>query len=243
MRNSKRIAGNTATGLLKVIALCLMFVDHAGKMLCGNMLEMRLIGRAAFPLYCWCMVVGFSCTRSVPRYLMRIAAVGLISQPLYMLAMNHTWNEPNVFLTLLLALCALWGIREKKWLSHIWAPVIALCLAQWLGCDYGWQCVMLILLLYAVRSTRPGIAAVMIAFCMYWGSSSASVNQLFGYMLAWPQPLVSLVYPWMKVQTMAIFALPLMLIRFPKDIRMPRYLGYALYPLHLVILYLLEVLM
>lgn len=243
MQEEKRIAGNTATGLLKVIALGLMFIDHAGKMLCGNMLEMRLIGRMAFPIYCWCMVVGACRTRSMPRYLLRILLVGLLSQPLYMLALNHTWSDPNVFLTLTLALLGLWGLREKRWLSHIWGPVAALVLAKVLGCDYGWQGVMLVLLLYAVRDTRPGIAAVMVAFCLYWGSTSSTISVLFGQKLTWRGTLGSLLVPWMKLQGMAILSLPLMLIRFPKDVRLPRSLGYALYPLHLVVLYVLELCM
>ena len=37
------------------------------------------------------------------------------------------------------------------------------------------------------------------------------------------------------------FALPLMLARFRRNIRMPAWLGYALYPAHLALLYLLEV--
>ena len=44
-------AGNMATGLLKLIALCFMFIDHSGKVLCNNMYEMRLLGRIAFPIY------------------------------------------------------------------------------------------------------------------------------------------------------------------------------------------------
>ena len=129
MEDRRSLAGNTATGVLKLIALALMLVDHAGKMLFPGVLEMRMLGRMAFPLYCWCLVVGFHYTRSVPKYLLRIGLTGLISQPLYMLALNHTWREPNVFLTLLLGLCALWGIREKRWYSHLWAPAAALELA------------------------------------------------------------------------------------------------------------------
>ena len=74
-------AGNLSTGLLKLIALFFMFVDHSGKVLFNNLSEMRILGRIAFPIYVWCMIVGFRRTRSVPRYLLRILLVGLISQP------------------------------------------------------------------------------------------------------------------------------------------------------------------
>lgn len=114
MESRRPIAGNTSTGWLKIIALVFMFIDHSGKMLFPYVPEMRILGRIAFPLYAWCMVVGFHYTRSVPKYLLRMLLIGLASQPLYVLALNHTWLQPNIFLTLLLALGALWGIREKS---------------------------------------------------------------------------------------------------------------------------------
>ncbi|MGN0745691.1 MAG: TraX family protein [Aristaeellaceae bacterium] len=241
MREDKAIAGNTATGTLKVLALALMFADHAGKMLFPGVMELRMLGRAAFPVYCWCMVVGFCHTRSVPKYLLRVLAVGLVSQPLYVLALNHTWREPNIFLTLLLALCGLWAIREKKAFSHLWAPPLLLILASRLGCDYGWRGVMLVWLLYAVRDSRPGIAAVMVAFCMYWGSASITISQLFGWRIVLPDLLSPVLSPWTRLQAWAILALPLMLVRFKRSIRLPAWAGYALYPAHLAVLYLLEV--
>ena len=82
-------AGNTATGILKLIALVFMFIDHSGKVLFNNMTEMRTLGRIAFPIYIWCMVVGFYRTRNVTRYLIRIMLVGLVSQPLYLFALDY----------------------------------------------------------------------------------------------------------------------------------------------------------
>ena len=108
-RRNPAIAGCTATGMLKILALVFMFIDHAGKMLFPQIAEMRMLGRIAFPLYCWCMVVGISYTRSVPKYLGRLMLIGLVSQPIYMVALNHSWNQPNIFLTLLVALCGVTG--------------------------------------------------------------------------------------------------------------------------------------
>ena len=241
MENRRDLAGNTATGVLKLIALALMFTDHAGKMLFPGVLEMRMLGRIAFPLYCWCMVVGFHYTRSVPRYLFRIALTGLISQPLYMLALDHTWREPNVFLTLLLGLCALYGIREKKWYSQLWAPAAALMLSVLLHCDYGWKGVTLMLLLYAVRDSRPGMAAVMVAFCMFWGTGSIAVSGIAGIpVTGLTTPFGELAAPWLRLQAMAVLALPLMLCRWKKDVRLPALVGYGAYPAHLALLWVLE---
>lgn len=237
----RELAGNTATGWLKLIALVFMFCDHAGKMLFPGVTEMRMLGRIAFPLYCWCMVVGAHYTRSMPKYLLRVLGVGVISQPLYMLALNHTWQEPNIFLTLALGLCALWGMKEKKFFSHIWAPLLALMAATVLDCDYGWKGVLLVMLLYGARRSRPALAAVMVAFCLYWGTGSLLVTDFFGIPLnVVPAPFSQLTAPFLRIQALAILALPLMLMRFPKDVKLPTWLGYALYPAHLAVLYALE---
>ncbi len=266
------IGGNTSTGLLKLLALLFMFADHLGKMCFPLATDLRVLGRLAFPLYCWCMVVGACRTRSMPRYMGRLALVGLISQPLYMVALNHPWNVPNIFLTLLLGLMGIWGLREKKWGSQLWAPVLALMGAVVFNCgsaSYGWKGVLMMMLLYAARSSRKTIAAVMLPFCLFWGSGMA-VQNLFGVSLA---PLrrgtfATLITPWLQLQAMAVFSLPLMVwpdtVRLPVPpflrkegddrthvtlrtrmpaLRMPAWLGYAIYPGHLALLIGIEALM
>jgi hypothetical protein len=238
----RTIAGNTNTGLLKLIALVFMFIDHAGKMCFPTIPEMRILGRIAFPLYCWCLVVGTANTRSFPKYLGRIVLIGLISQPLYMVALHHPWKEWNIFLTLFVALLGLWGLREKKLLSHIWAPVIAIALAWLLDVDYGWKGVLLVFLLWAVKDSRPGIAAVMVAFCLYWGSSSSGIGSFFGLKLVGfsRTKLGMMLSPFLRLQGLALLSLPLMLWNLPGRLRLPKWTGYAIYPAHLAVLIGLE---
>ena len=236
-------AGNTATHLMKIIALLFMFVDHSGKALFGNMQEMRILGRIAFPIYAWCMVVGLCYTRSVPKYLGRILLTGIISPPLYMVALNHRWNEPNIFLTLFLGLCAMWGIKEKKWGSQFWAPVVCVCLATLLNVDYGWKGIILIIMMYAARHSRPALAAVMIAFFMYWGTAYRLTNSLWGIsfdVTRLPDWLSGPLSAFLRLETYALLSLPFILCRFPRDLRMPKWVSYALYPGHLVLLILLK---
>ena len=246
LTGSRKPAGNTATTWLKIIALVFMFIDHAGKMCFPNIPEMRILGRIAFPIYAWCMIVGFHYTRSVPKYLLRILITGLVSQPLYMLALNHTWRQPNIFLTLFLGLCALWGIREKKYLSQIWAPAAAMAAAILASADYGWRGVLLFIILYAVQESRPGIAAVMVSYFLFWGSSYSITKSLFGLpinMDALPAVLSQPLSAFLRMETYALLALPFILIPFKKDLKLPRWVGYALYPAHLAALYALEQIM
>ena len=209
---SRRPAGNTATVWLKIIALAFMFTDHAGKMLFPAVPEMRILGRIAFPVYVWCMIVGFHYTRSVPKYLLRVLLVGLISQPLYIIALNHTWQEPNVFLTLFLGLCALWGVREKKFLSHLWAPAAALILASLLKADYGWKGVLVIFCMYLFRK-REWLRAI----------TAGPVLLFSGWIEAasWPDFVLFHFYNGQRG-------------------RQPKYFFYVFYPAHLALLVLVR---
>ena len=236
-------AGNTATGWLKIIALAFMIVDHIGVTILPNVSEMRIIGRVAFPIYAWCLIVGFYYTRNVWKYMLRILLVGLVSQPLYAVAMNHAITKPNIFLTLFLGLFALWGIRNRRWGSFIWAPLISISLATLLGADYGWKGVVLMILLYAAQDSRSAIAAVMVAFFMFWGTSYSVTKSYFGIPLdlsVLPKFISDPLSCFLRMEAYALLSLPFILIPFKKDLKMPRWVGYALYPAHLLLIMALK---
>lgn len=239
------IAGNTSTGILKLIALAAMVCDHVGAAIFPANMWYRVIGRIAFPLYCWCLVVGICHTRDMKRYFLRMLAAGIISQPLYMLALNHTWQQPNIMLTLALALGALWGVHKQWHGSQLWGPVLAAAAAELLHCDYGWKGVLLPVVMYLLRGNRLALAAGVTAFCAAWNPSGVYVGYLFGIPAFWPkQPdWWSAVMPFLRVQFFAVLSLPFMLIRFPRDFRMPAWLRYGLYPTHLAAIWLVRLLM
>ena len=238
----RKPANTNATSTLKLIALFFMIIDHAGKVLMNNQYEWRLLGRIAFPIYAWCLVVGVCYTHSVPKYARRLFITGLVSQPLYVIALNHTWpmfTKPNIFLTLLLGLFALWGMRDKKYGSQFWAPAIALCLATVLHADYDWRGVLLIILLFAVRDSRPGIAAVMVAYFLFWGSFYSVPKTLFGIevdLTALPAFLSDPLSHFLRLETFALLSLPFILIPFSKYTRKLHWFNYIAYPAHLVLL-------
>ena len=62
------------------------------------------------------------------------------------------------------------------------------------------------------------------------------MNSLPGFL---SQPLTAL----LRMEAYALLSLPLILIPFRKDLKLPRWVGYALYPAHLVLLYMLELLL
>ena len=237
------IAGNRDTGLLKIIALICMIVDHVGARILPRVPELRVIGRIAFPLYIWCLVVGACCTRSPLRYTLRLLLVGLIAQPFYMLGLNHTWRQWSIFLTLFLGYLGVMGIRENRHGSAFWAPLLALAVPCFVKMDYGWQGVLLIMLMYLARESRGGIAAVMIAFCLFWGGNNAPISSFLGLRLEGAFFRLDLVRSLLRIQTLALLALPLILWPRKERTPFPKTLAYAAYPGHLLILWLVQLLM
>ena len=78
-----QIKTNQDGALLRLIACICMFIDHAGKMLFPQLTWMRLVGRLAFPLFAYGIAVGAAMTKHPQPYITRVAALALVSQPLW----------------------------------------------------------------------------------------------------------------------------------------------------------------
>lgn len=237
------ICGNTDTGLLKWIAFAAMLADHTGALFFPDVPGLRMIGRIALPLYAWCLVVGCSRTRSMPKYILRLAIAAVISQPLYALALRHSILHLGILFQLTNAALAIWGIRADRCGSRFWAPALVLVGTCFLDIDYGWQCVAFILILYLARKNRRALLIGYIAWMLYWGSGYVMYSDFFGIKLVflyWPY-VKALIQPFFRLQAMIWLALPLIVCGTRTGIRMPKWLGYSLYPLHLVLLIVLGV--
>ncbi|MBE5777916.1 MAG: hypothetical protein E7331_01145 [Clostridiales bacterium] len=241
--NREELGGNLDTGLLKVLALVFMLTDHIGAKILPGVNELRILGRIALPLYAWCLVVGNVKTRHPFEYCLRLFCLAVISQPIYMMAMDHPWNYFSILFLLFIATLAIQGIRWGKYLSQIWAPVLCYGLIYVLDVhlgidiDYGWKGLTFILLLYLARKTPGGLAATFFAFCLFWGGNS-SITTLFGVKLTFlrMRGIGDMLKPIFRRQAMALLALPLILIPTKSGLKLPKWLGYAIYPLHLLVI-------
>lgn len=241
-RRGGELAGNLDTSFLKVLALCFMFIDHLGAAVLPRVGELRMIGRMALPLYAWCLVVGSVKTHNALRYALRLLGLAVLSQPLYMMALNHTWTDLNILFLLFIAQVALQGIRTRFMGSQIWVPALCYVLLGFVQVDYGWRGLTFILILYMARESRGGLAAAFLAYALFWGSSSSQVNSLFGYQLAflsW-KGLGPVLSAFFRLQGMIWLSLPLILCRTKTGLRLPGRLGYWLYPIHLIVLILIR---
>lgn len=142
-REKKGIYSST----LKMVAIITMLIDHTAATILEKTMNsrglpmlsadhmtaiqyaniaMRLIGRIAFPIFCFLLVEGFIHTRNKWKYTLRLAIFALISEIPFDLAFMGKFLETsyqNVFFTLtigMLVMTGFWLVKEKlmgkKWL-------------------------------------------------------------------------------------------------------------------------------
>ncbi len=241
-----RTAGNERTAFLKTVALALMVVDHFGVVFFHNAVEWRAIGRLAFPIYAWCLVVGMGYTRNPIRYSARLLFMCAVSQYLYMTAMGHSLNDLNVMMTLLLGQLAIYGMQRRWAHSEIWAPVLTVLVTMLVNVDYGFRGVLLIILLYLAKDRKRSLIAVMIAYCFFWGEGTSLVTTLFGIPLSALRNLTprtpGLYQAIFRLQNFAVFSLFLTVPSVGWKWRHPAWLSYLAYPGHYLIIILLKTL-
>jgi hypothetical protein len=230
MEGKKILSGRT----LKWIATVTMFIDHLGLVLSAGVAEeiwrtMRIIGRLAFPIFCFLLAEGFYHTRNAKKYLLRLGLFALVSElPFDLVVFRRLWymDYQNVFFTLFIGLLLLYlynrFLANTQPIYAIMAVVSMLCLAFVVHCDYGAEGVFMIFLFYYFRF-RP------MAMCI-------SVGLLIVFMGG--------------LEIYALAALPLILLYNgerggrPLESRAGKLAGqyffYCFYPVHLMLLAILD---
>lgn len=160
---------------LKLAAAASMLIDHIGAVLLENTslyqneswtiaaVVCRLIGRIAFPLFCFLLVEGFFHTSDIKKYIARIGLFTLISEVPFDLALfgRLTLYRQNVFFTLFIGLLMLLAIRTAgEKLVNIngrmilqGAIVVLSCAASFfLLTDYSYMGILLIAVFYFFRN-------------------------------------------------------------------------------------------
>lgn len=245
IRRDEPLAGNCDTSFLKIVAIFAMLIDHMGVVIYPGISELRVIGRMALPIYAWCLVVGSVKTHDPLRYGLRLLILAVLSQPLYMVALNHSWTDFSVLFLLLIGLIAIEGIRRRFLLSQFWAPALCYILLGVIKVDYGWRGLTFILLLYLVRQSKSGLVCSYLAYALFWGAASSTVSVLFGYQLTFLGwiGVGTVLTAFFHLQSMIWLSLPLIALPTRTGIQLPKWLGYALYPAHLLILILMRLFM
>ncbi len=229
-----KLQTNLDTNFLKLIAVITMIIDHIGGEFFPDQIIFRLIGRVTFPLFCYCMVVGFLYTSDIKKYLTRIAVFAFVSQPFWIFAFNQddffgNLTNTNIFFTLFFSLLGLWAFQEKRW--AIFAGVVLLLML--FNFDYGTDGLVYMLIFYQFRD-KPKVSLVLIlllftvmplATTFIWNGADFHIAGI-----GLPMSITS------------IFALPLIYMHTNVKPAINKYFFYAIYPLHLGVIGLVRLL-
>lgn len=215
------IGMNQDTGFLKLVAVCAMTFDHVGKYLFPDSLILQIIGRIAFPIFAYCLVVGFMHTGNIYKYFMRLTLFAVVSQPFFTLSAHpslygfrENFFQLNIMFTLLIGLTILYGIREKRWIFLF----IGALAAWFLSFDYGLYGILLILLFYFLRDMpkiAPAALFVWLGIRFFDGGGLMYFGRIYG------------------IQGFAVLSLPFILHQTSFRPKINKYFFYLYYPAHL----------
>lgn len=188
---------------LKLAACITMLIDHIGAscieatygvayrtppQIVQLDLVLRLIGRLAFPIFCFLLVEGFLHTHDVKKYIERLFLFGLLSEVPFDMAFFKTpfhWGNQNVYWTLALGVLAMAMLQKSEdadgnaaWMGRLAALGCAV-VAQLAGTDYGAIGVALIVALYLTRNSRQK-QCILGAVLMLW-----EVTAPLAFVLLW----------------------------------------------------------
>ena len=206
---------NTFT--LKMIAIITMVIDHVGHIFFPEEMVFRMIGRLSFPIFAYVLAEGFTYTRDVKKYMLRLGIFALLSEIPYDLAIMGSvleFSHQNVFFTLFFGVLMLWLMTRTKNMILQYGTVAAmLLLCEFLNTDYSDIGILMIFIFYLFRERK--IEKLLIVGLIFIALSGG-------------------------VQLYAILALPLIALHNREQGPKMKVFFYLFYPAHLLILYLVH---
>ncbi len=235
MLNKIKLSGNA----LKIIACVSMLIDHAGLMLFPNALWMRYVGRLAFPIFAFLISEGCRYTKNKLRYFLSVFLLGVVCQVAYQVAYPYE-QYFGILITFSISILLIYALQfAKKTLvgsskAYTKALAVALFISAVAGAyvfclffevDYGFMgCV---LPLFGALVDFKGIKGLERADIPAVRASCFSIGVLVYYLQSTLKFLT--VY--------ALCSIPLLLLYSGKrGTKKLKYLFYAFYPLHLLVL-------
>lgn len=245
MADTKNGFGGISAFALHILAMGLMLCDH----LWATVVPLPLLGwlgRIAFPIFAYMLVEGYFHTRSLRRYALRLLLFALLSEIPFDVFYGGTVFYPfhqNVLWTLLLSLLCIYLIEStrrlgKRWLTALVVPAVAL-LGFLLGfltmIDYYGYGVLTVLVFYLFRERKWTclLGQILLLGYIHWemmGGLSVPIR-VFGttvYLVQQGTALLALIPIWLYRGRQG-----------PHN-RWTRLIFYTFYPLHMLILFLLQ---
>ena len=219
---------------LKYMAFLSMLLDHVNNSMITPYLDgkgpllhvsnlLSILGRVAFPLFMFFLVEGFFKTRSRKKYLINLLIFGILSEVPFDLftsreLFNKNWN--NMMFTLALSLATIWIVDEMK------GRLAKKSKALWYGAS-----VLVVVAMCAVAmffSLDYDYHAIIVAYLFYLFYEKPLYGAALGYL-----SIIKELY--------SVLGFAATLTYNGERGKQYKWLNYAFYPVHLLILGLLRV--
>ncbi|MBJ6361579.1 TraX family protein [Paenibacillus sp. GCM10012307] len=204
---------------MQVSAMIAMLIDHIGVVFFPDNPTFRVIGRIAFPIYAFALVMGYYHTSNLRNYLIRLAILAAISQLPFQWALEA--DGINVIAALLVSLLVLLAIdRIKPVILSVPIIIVAALLLELLNFDYGYYGLALVLIYRYAKSHMQLVLHLLI-------------NIITIVQKGWVIQMYSLLSTATLVYTPQFFT-------SLDRLRPPRWVWLSFYPGHLALLYLIR---
>lgn len=217
--------------VLKIIGILTMLCDHTGDALIGHFSFLNLIGRIAFPIFAFQIVQGYMHTHNIKKYALRLFIFAFISQIPFMLFLSTFYDSYylNVFFTLFLGVICIYGFDKIKniYLEILFAILICV-VANFIHVDYGAYGIAVIFVFYIFNKFWPNKKSLMcLAFIFI------TVLKYLPNIISYPS--LYIYYVGYMLFT-CISLIPICMYNGKQGSKV-KYLFYAFYPVHLLLLY------
>ena len=212
---------------LKVIACITMLLDHIGAIYFPGY-GLRIIGRIAFPIYCYLLVEGAAHTRNPKKYATRLLIGALLAElPFdYLFYGGFTVAHQSVMVTLLLGLVMIvWARKRGRYMLPLCVCFFA---AELLNGDYGcWGIGIIALFMVTAEKSREKLLQVI------------GLAVIFLLMGSYKVPLGGIQIPIQLYGLLAMIPIALYSGRKITVSKTVQWIFYLFYPVHLLILLLI----
>lgn len=218
--------------VLKIFACICMFCDHFGDFYFNDTTVLNYIGRFAFTIFAFQIAQGYVYTHNIKKYIARLGIFALISQFPFMLFSHSIFNEwfaVNVIFTLLFGLLVILIYDKYNKFVGICSCLALGTVAQVLHFDYGFYGVFIVFLFYLLRNKKMWIIPIFII---------TVILKFYLKIIKYGLPF-SFIFTGNSYSLLMYFTLlsiiPILFYNGQKG-KDAKYLFYIFYPLHLLIL-------
>ena len=211
-----------------------MICDHTSNVFIGSFSYLNLIGRIAFPIFAFQLVIGYTHTKDLKKYIIRLLIFACISQIPLMIFLSTYTNIflLNIFFTFLLGILAIYNydkLKNKKYgkLIGILSVILISILAYFIKVDYGAFGIILIFIFYLLNNNKPIMCIAFYILCF--------IKYLI-YTLINP----TLNFYFLITNFCTFLSIFLIVLYNGKQGKKIKYFFYIFYPLHFIILYIIK---